>query len=64
MTKKQIIEKLAPYPDDMDVFIAERKTDFTYGLVNSVTCKEINFMEDPDDNKALASGKVIILDEE
>lgn len=46
MTVKQLIEELKKYPENMDVFVGERLTDFTYGFVNSVESKEINFMEE------------------
>jgi len=64
MTKAEIIKALEPYPDNMDVFVAERKTEFAYGLVNSVYKKKINFKEDPDSDEILATGNVIIFDEE
>lgn len=49
----------------MEVFIAERKTDFTFGLLNSVTKKEVVFSEDPDYVTELhAKDDVLILDEE
>lgn len=64
MTKLDLIKALEPYPDNMDIFLAERKTDFTYGLLNSVSVKKINFIESPDDTEAMASERVIILDEE
>jgi len=57
---KQIIKDM---PDEMDVFIGERKTEFTYGLVNSAVIREINFKEDPD-GEVLAREKVLILSEE
>ena len=63
MTVKQLIQKLKHYPENMDVFMAPRKTEFTFGLLNSVQCKEIDFMEEPD-GKVMASGEVIILNEE
>lgn len=62
MTVKELKEKLSQYPDHMEVFMAERITDFTYGLVNSVGVKEINFMEDPD-GEVLSRDKVVVLDE-
>lgn len=49
--------------DNLDVFMSERTTDFTYGLVNSFKIKEINFSEEPD-GEVLAREKVLILDEE
>lgn len=46
MTVKQLREELEKYPDNMDVFMAERKTAFAYGLLNSVRSDEITFSED------------------
>lgn len=63
MTVKQLKEELLKYPDNMDVFIAERKTEFTYGLLNSVIGKCICFSEDPDGDP-MANDDVVILDEE
>lgn len=63
MTVKELIKELSKHPEYMDVFIAERKTDFTYGLVNSVRKKEINFMEVPD-GEVLSRDYVIVIDEE
>jgi hypothetical protein len=63
MTVKDLKNELSKYPDSMQVFIAERKTDFTYGLVNTVSSKEIAFKEDPD-GEALATDTVVIIDEE
>lgn len=63
MTVKQLKEELAKYPDNMDVFMAERKNEFAYGLVNSVEKKKINFMEDVG-GEVLATDNAIILDEE
>lgn len=64
MTVKQLKEKLAQYPEDMEVFVAERKTEFAYGLVNSIRSDEINFKEDPYDEEVLARDTVVIIDEE
>lgn len=63
MTIKELKEIIASLPDNMDVFVAERKTEFTYGLVNSAVVREINFMEEPG-GKILAKDNVLILDEE
>lgn len=64
MTVKQLREELSKYPDYMYVFMAERKTEFDYGLINSVSTKRINFKEDPSDEESLATEDVVILDEE
>lgn len=63
MTVKELKEKIANLPDSMDVFVAERKTEFTYGLVNSASVKKINFMEEPY-GEVLAQDDVLVLDEE
>jgi len=63
MNIKQLKEKIATLPDNMDVFVAERKTEFSYGFVNSAFVKKINFMEEPD-GKVLAQNNVFILDED
>jgi hypothetical protein len=67
MTVKELKEKLSQYPDTMDVFVAERKTEFAYGLVNSIRSEEITFAENPDfseDEEVLAKDTVVIIDEE
>jgi hypothetical protein len=67
MTVKELKEALAKYPDTMDVFVAERKTEFAYGLVNSIRSEEIIFAENPDfseDEEVLAKDTVVIIDEE
>lgn len=63
MTVKELREKLQQYPDNMDVFVAERKTEFAYGLVNSITSRKINMMEEPD-GEVLCQDTVVVLDEE
>lgn len=57
---KQLIKDL---PDSMEVFIDERVTEFTYGLLNTVTVKQINFKEDPD-GETLSQEVVVVLGEE
>ena len=65
MNIKQLKEKIANLPDDMEVFVSERVTEFAYGLVNSATVKEINFSEDESPaSKVLAMDVVLILSEE
>lgn len=61
MTVKQLKVELEKYPDNMDVFLGERLTDFKYGLLESVRKEKISFSEDPD-SKSLAKDEVIILD--
>lgn len=47
---KQIIEHL---PDNMDVFVGERETDFIYGLVNSAEVKKIKFYDQLEDETTI-----------
>jgi hypothetical protein len=63
MTVRDLKKALESCEDSMDVFMAERKTDFAYGLVNSVTIRRINMSEEPD-GESLAEINVIVLDEE
>lgn len=64
MTVEKLIEILSQFPENMSVFMDERKSEFTYGLLNSVRKQTINMKEDPDADKVLAREEVIILDEE
>ena len=68
MTIKELKRKIADLPDSMEVFVAERKTEFTYGLVNSAYVKEIFFTEDEfpteDEIKQAPREEVLIIDEE
>lgn len=54
---------LEKYPDNLDLFVGERLTEFKYGLVNSVEKKKIKFSEDID-SKPLCEDWVIILTED
>lgn len=60
MTVKELKEKLADLPDNMGVFMAERVSEFKYGLVNSAKVKEITFH----DEDIWPKDKVLILDEQ
>lgn len=65
MTVKELKQELSKYPDNMDVFMAERKTDFSFGLLNSIIKREVVFSEDPDYiTEVHAKDEVLILDEE
>lgn len=66
MTIKELKEIIKHLPDNMDVFIAERVTEYTYGLVNSGLVKEIDFYDesDPDNEDLHAKDDVFILTEE
>lgn len=63
MIVKELKEILASLPDNMQVFMDERKTEFRYGLVNSAEVKEIDFTEDVFGH-VLAKEKVLALSEE
>lgn len=64
MTVKKLKEQLSKFPDHMDVFVAERKTEFTYGLVNSIYEKEITFGDWADPDFGETKDTVVIIDEE
>lgn len=67
MTVNQLIHELSKYPGSMDVFVAPRVTDFTYGLANSVRSEEITFSEDDayiDLDGPKAKDTVVIIDEQ
>ena len=63
MTVKQLKEKLNELPEDAQVFVGQRVTEFGYGLVNSIYTKEIPLLED-EDGEELATEKVVVIDEE
>ena len=68
MTVKQLKQELENLPDNMDVFLAERKTEFGYGLLNSIYTKEVFFTEDEnpseDEINKAPMIEVLVLDEE
>ena len=63
MTVKELKELIKDLPDNMEIFMDERLTDFTYGLVNSATVRKINFMEDVN-GPVLSSYEVLVLSED
>lgn len=65
MTVKELKERLKKYPEHLEVFIAERKTEFQFGLINLVKLDFINFYECVGDEEPLAENvEVVIIDEE
>jgi hypothetical protein len=64
MTLDQFREATKDMPGDMDLFIAERKTEFQYGLVNDVYRSFINFSEGNGSRYPSAKAEVIVIDEE
>lgn len=63
MTVKQAMEELSKYPPTMELFMAERLTEFKYGLINSIRPKVIDFVEDPG-GPVLGRDKALIISEE
>jgi len=63
MNVKELIKELNKYPENMDVFVAERKTEFDFGLINSVSKKEIGFMEEPN-GEVISHDNVVVIAEE
>jgi len=61
--KLRDLKALPASMDDLEIFMAERKTEFTYGFVNSATVKEINFTEEPG-GEVLAREKVLVINED
>lgn len=64
MTIKQLKQAIADLPDNMDVFIGLRLTEFDYGLVNSAYVKKIDFYDSESDETPLASDDVFVLEED
>ncbi len=64
MNKKQLIEALAPFHDNMEVLIdiTTFSGEFPFVPFSEVTCDVIGFSEEPG-GKVLAKDKVIILSE-
>ncbi len=63
MTIKELKQVINDLPDNMDVFLGERLTEFTYGLLNSAEVKVIGFGEDFDGDPA-SEDKVLLLTED
>ncbi|WP_144266042.1 hypothetical protein [Elizabethkingia miricola] len=66
MKIKELKEKIANLPDNMDVFIGERVTEYSYGLVNSADVRNILFydMDDSDNEEIQVKENVFVLTEE
>jgi len=62
MTVQQLREALVGLPDNMDVFIADRKTEYPFGLVNSAKVIPITFEEESSGEEATTN--CLGLDEE
>lgn len=68
MNVKELKEIIKNLPDEMDVFVSERVTEFGFGLVNSAYVKEIYFTEDEvateEEIEQSPREKVLIIDEQ
>jgi len=66
MNIKQLKEKIKDLPDTMEVFMAERVTEFAYGLVNTGEVRNILFYDesDPEDEDTQDFEDVFVLTEE
>jgi hypothetical protein len=63
MTVKQLKEILATVPDEIEVYMDERKTEFRFGLVNSAEVRNVSFSEEPDSDP-ICDNPCIVLSEE
>lgn len=63
MTVRQLKQRLKHYPDDLEIYVPERSTDFAYGMIEHVESKEINFMEEPG-GEIIGRQKVLVLSED
>lgn len=66
MTVKELKEALSQYPDDMRVFVAERVTEYEFGLVNGIGSQHIYFGDDDyddDDNNPVPNETVVVIGE-
>ena len=63
MTIKQLKEIIKDLPDDLLVYVDERRTEYTYGYVNTAEVQQINIM-DEHENVTDEDVRVLILSEE
>ena len=63
MKAEDLIDILITLPGDTKVCIAERKTEFKYGLVNSAYMRKVDFTDEPS-GEIMDSETILILDEE
>lgn len=64
MTLGEFRKQTAHLSDSTDIYMGERLTEFTYGLVNSVTFKTISLTEEPDGSGESATDDVLVLEED
>ena len=63
MTVAELKKELEKHPDNMQVFMGEVLTDFTYRMVNGIKSEEIGFGEEECEPE-LARDTVVILTED
>jgi len=63
MTKEQLIKKLEPFPNNMEVVLEKTKTEFGIGEIETVEKRKIGFSEDPN-SKPLCKDECIVLSDE
>ena len=63
MTKKELLEKLVPFPDDMQALIYSNG-DFEFGAINSIRQQNVRFHEGTDNKDVEAFEECIILDDD
>lgn len=63
MTKKQLIEKLKDVPDDMDIFLQQTNTEFSFSLLEFAEVKVATFTEGIEGGLK-ATDKVCVLSDE
>ena len=64
MNLKEFRERTKNMPDNTDIYIGERLTEFKYGFVNSATFKTINMTEEPNGSGESATEDVLVLEED
>ena len=66
MTVKELKEKLNEYPDSMDVFLDERLTKFSFGLLNGIREQKISLYDNITSFEDVAdkNTEVVILSED
>lgn len=64
MNVKTLIDRLSRLPENMEVYLAPRTTEFEYGELNTVYVKEIKFSEENENEETTAYVHCVILDEE
>lgn len=63
MTIKELKQKIENLPDNMEVWIDERQTDFRYGYAHNAEVRNIGMQEEPG-SKILASEECFVIFEE